>query len=187
MLMKSEFIWPARISPKEQVLVALVVCLNGPCKKIGLPCAGHSWLCNESTSGHSWAHQQNVWQPWQNIFNKGRKCQKGRDGKKKPQLNKTEKKPLNPQNKNNQKTTSQKNQSSKHLATPKSEMKEEETFRVSMVEKMFPAKYEGPMLEQGKGVRRKEQQRGAAVYWPYSTPLDYLEEQVEASAVRERS
>lgn len=42
MVMKSKFLWTACILPKWQVLVALVVCLNGPCKKVGLPCDGHS-------------------------------------------------------------------------------------------------------------------------------------------------
>lgn len=36
-------------------------------------------------------------------------------------------------------------------------------FHAFMVEKLFPAECEGPMLEQGKRVRRKEQQRGIAV------------------------
>lgn len=54
-----------------------------------------------------------------------------------------------------------------------------------MVEKIFPAECEGPMLEQGK--RRKKQQRGDAVCWPYSTPLPYLEGQVQVSAAKERN
>lgn len=33
---------------------------------------------------------------------------------------------------------------------------EEEMFRGAMVEKIFPAECGGPMLEQGKRVRRKE-------------------------------
>lgn len=58
---------------------------------------------------------------------------------------------------------------------------------VPLWKKIFPAECEGHKLEQGKGVRRKERQRGTAVYWPYSTPLHYLQEQTEVFAVKERS
>lgn len=182
MMMKSKFIWTVCISPMWQVLVAVVVCLSGLCKNVGLPRAGHSWVCNESTADHNWAHQQNVWQPWQNIFKKGRKWQKGRDrGKKKVSSATKLKKTPHPPKSNKQTKINQKKIRQTSKGTPKSEMKEEEEmFHGAMVEKVFPAECGGPMLEQGKRVRRKEllssyseqqvfwaeQQRGTAMYWP---------------------